>query len=549
LSVRVCYVQRAERGSMLKALRLVGQTSEDQWPGDSASDGDIDSGAAWIKQRLAGTRDTSSLAMLCLDVEGGVCSWITSPSTTPSVVAALARQGGSAYSESLARPGTSAVEFYAADAFSSSVQPLSAPSANGAGTLLSRPKRTALPDEAHRLAVLAMSDVPARLLVDALDREGVPVDSVASLWHVMAAAWDPSAPRAGDAPRDPLVGETASLTSVILIDPQSARLIWCWSRSGRLLVAGSMRLRQAVADSAALANPGDSAPPAVLFGEEEVSRLATEWLTWAAQVNQAPSRFIGVMPDSALAAEFGRALGKAWPGASVDIVTNDDPVGATLKRTASLLDNSPLHEEPDPRAGLLDLSRRPGSQHRRMYIWWSAAIAAAALALGVLGFQLNSAAASARAAASKWRDQGLAAIGQVFPDALVDRPGVNKYQAFKTEVERLEKKNRGLEGVEPAMPILEELETISLVVGNNGFSIESLDLDSKGTPRFTAIASKTQDAEDLLEALKRVSGSHVGDWTATYAPKKEGELTLIRGNYSGSWIKAKPAGSSGGGSK
>jgi hypothetical protein len=532
---------------MLKALRLVGQTSEDQWPGDPGLIGDVESGAAWIKQRLAGTRDTTSLAMLCLDVEGGICSWITSPSTNPSVVAALARQGGSGYSESISRPGTTAVEFYAADGFSSSVQPLNAPYANGSRTLLPRPKRTVLPDEARRLAVLAMSDVPARLLVDALDREGVPVDSVASLWHIMAAAWDPSAPRAGDGPRDPLLAETASLTAVILVDPASSRLIWCWSRSGRLIVAGSMRLRQGTSDSNALATPGESAPPAVLFGEDEVSRLATEWLTWAAQVNQAPSRFIGVVPDSAQVGDFGRALGKAWPGASVDIITNDDPVGATLKRTASLLDNSPAAaDEPDPRAGLLDLSRRPGSQHRRMYIWWSGAIAAAAVALGVLSYQLNTSAASARDAAEAWRKQGMAAIGQVFPEALVDRPGVNKYQAFKTELDRFEKKTRGFEGVEPAMPVLDELETISLVVGTNGYAIESIDLDTKGVPRFTVVTSNTKDADDLADALKRVSGSHVSEWSANYSNKKEGDLTLIRATYSGTWIKNKPAGSGGG---
>ncbi len=545
MSVRVCYVERADRGTMLRALRLVGQTGEDQWPGEGGGEaGEAEDGAAWIKQRLAGTRSTSSLAMLCLDIEGGICSWLTSPSTNPSVVATLARQGAG-FSESASRPGTSAVEFYAGDAFSSSVQALETQAQTGGSPSRFRRAPSVQPHESLRLAVLAMGDVPARLLVDALDRQGVPVDSVASLWHLMAGAWDPAAPRSTEPTEDQaLMGQTASLTAVIIVDPQSSRLIWCWSRAGRLVLAGSMRVRQGAPETDALANADEAAPTTTLYGEEEVSRLVTEWLTWAAQVNQAPSRFVCVLPDHGTqAADFGRALGKAWPGAAVDVVTNDDPVGATLKRTANILDNTPLKgEEPDPRAGLVDLSRRPGTQHRRMYLWWSGAIAAAALVMSVIGFQLRASADSAREAAKDWRKQGLAAIGEVFPDALVDRPGVNKYQAFKTEVEKTEKKLRPADRTDEAMPVIEELETISLVVGNSGYSIESIDLDSKGLPRLYVLTDRLDDAERLGDALKRVSGSHVAEWTSNYSTKKEGDVSKVRASWSGTWIKNKPGG-------
>jgi hypothetical protein len=56
------------------------------------------------------------------------------------------------------------------------------------------------------------------------------------------------------------------------------------------------------------------------------------------------------------------------------------------------------------------------------------------------------------------------------------------------------------------------------------------------------VASKTQDAEDLLDALKRVAGSRVNEWGATYAPKKDGDQTLVRATYSGTWTKNKPGG-------
>jgi hypothetical protein len=521
---------------MLRGLRLVGLARDENWPATPEGD-PAEAGADWVRDRLSGTR-SSAVTLLCLDVDGGVCSWLTSPSANPAVVAALARQGAG-LSDS-ARVGESPLDFYAADSFSSSIQPLEPPSANGTMLKL-RPQRKAQPQDPHRMAVLGLTDVPARLLMDALDREGIPVESVASLWHVMAAAWDPSAPRTA-AEQDPLEGQTASLTGVILADPQSSRLVWSWSRAGRLVVAGSMRLRTAAAETTALANPGDSAPMTVAYGAEEVSRLATEWLTWAAQLGQAPSRFVCILPDGEQAGGFGRAMGKAWPGASVDVVTSEDPVGATLKRAAGLLENSPVAtDHPDPRAGLLDLSRRPGAQHRRMYVWWSGAIAAAAVVLGVLGFQLRSGAEKARAAAGEWRTQGLAVITQVAPDIKV-APGKSQYQTFKDQVQKAANEIKEPDRTEYAMPVMEELETISLVLGNNGYAIESVDLSTTGLPRFSVIVDKTKDAEDLLAALGRVSGSHVVDWNLNVKNKKEGDQDKIQASFSGQWVHAKQGG-------
>jgi hypothetical protein len=534
LSVRVCYVERAERGTTVRSLRLVGLAQDEQWSADSGTD--PDAGAAWVKQVLSGTRDSSALALLCLDVEGGVCSWLTSPSANPSVVAALARQG--APDGEGARAG-GPVEFYAADSFSSSIQPLDGrPGANGAAPRL---RKSALPPEPQRLAILGMTDVPVRLLMDALDREGIPVESVASLWHIMAAAWDPSAPRAA-APADALQGETASLTAVILVDPSASRLVWCWSKAGTLVVAGSMRLRQAQADANALAQPGDAAPTTVQYGEPEVSRLANEWLSWAAQLGQAPGRFVCVLPDGDQGGEFGRALGRTWSGATVDVVTNDDPVGATLKRTANVLENTPIKAGgPDQRTGLVDLSRRPGAQHRRMYVWWAGAVGAAAMGLTVVGFQLRGAAESARTAALGWRNQGRDAIAQVAPD-IKDAPGKNRYQAFEDEVKRLEHQVTAPPRNDDTMPVMEELETISLVVGNAGYALDSISLDSKGLPRFAVVADNMSDAEALIEAMRRVSGSNVVEWTGNPVPRKVDGVDKVAVTFNGRWAPPKPGG-------
>ena len=169
------------------------------------------------------------------------------------------------------------------------------------------------------------------------------------------------------------------------------------------------------------------------------------------------------------------------------------------------------------------------------------AIAAAAVLLTVLGVQLRSRGEAARGAADTWKKQGLAAMGQAFPDVLTDRPGVNKYVAFKAEVDRARKAREAPQRTEDAMPVLEEMETISLVVGNSGYAVESIELGA--VPRFSVIANSISDAENLLEAMKRVSGSHVVDWALNPSTKREGDVDKVRAQFSGRWAQANKPGS------
>jgi hypothetical protein len=522
VSVRVCYLTRGTLGASLRSLRLVGHSSDERWP-DGGQAPDVEHAAAWIRQRLSAVRSGNSLAMLCLDIEGSVCSWLNTPGGNPALVAAIARGGALGDPDAPMRPGASPVEFYAGDAYASSIQPLDRPSA-------AVPRRT---------PVLSVGDVPARLLLDALDRLGINVEACATLWHVMAHAWDPGAPRAGAPAMDAAAADGAPITGVVLVDVENARLLWTWSRAGRLLVAGSSRLRRPQPDPNALVTPDDAEQqPAVSYGPDDVSRLTVEWLSWAAQVGQAPSRFVCILPDAAQAGPLGRAIGQAWTGSSVDVVVRPDPVGETLARLVAQLDNSPSTTDDDPQLALVELSSRPGRSHRRLYMWWSGAVAAAALALGFFGWQLNASAAQAEEAAQLWTARTDEAIKSVMPEAR-PAPGRSTFDLLKDEVTRRKKElQRPNTGTEVVMPILEELETISFVVGNNGFELESIELDSRTSPGFTVITNTTQEAEELAQAIRRVSGSHIETWTTEYRAvqgRKEGEGSKVRARFIGQW--------------
>jgi hypothetical protein len=354
----------------------------------------------------------------------------------------------------------------------------------------------------------------------------------------MAHTWDPGAPRTGT----PMMGAAvdagdAPVSAVILVDPDTSRLLWTWSRGGRLLVAGSMRLRKAHAETTALTEGGDNAaaPMTVVYSQDDAARLTVEWLSWAAQVGQAPSRVVCIVPEQGQAGPFGRAVGQAWNGATVDVVVRPDPVGDTLARAAGIIENTPKPTDDDPQLALVELSSRPGRSHRRLFMWWSAAVMAAAAALGFLGWQLQRHAEESREAAATWTQQQNEAIAQVMPGAKAGvGPDQSVYNQLKNEVSKREKALAAPGRNDVAVPILQELETISLVVGNNNFELSELELDGRRV-QVTIMTNSTGEAEAVVEAFKRVSGSNVVDWTQSLSNRNVGETVRVRGQYTGRW--------------
>jgi hypothetical protein len=565
VSVRLCYLERASRGGVLRSIRLIGQSSEERWntgdaPRAAGHASAIEEGAAWVAERLGQTRAAGALEMVCLVVDGGVCAWVSSPSRDETAVAAVARMGPTRglddagfAAESTGSGGASAITFFAGNPLDSSVQALVEEevedSGGGAGLLAlvkGRKKKSAVVVE--RLPVLATVDVPARLFIDALDRLGVRVVSACSLWHALAMAWDASSDVAGASAEDTSESESvaatdAPATAIVLIDP-IGRLVWSWSRAGKLVAGGSMRLRV-----------GGPTGEGVSYGRAEVARLSTEWLGWSLQTGFSARRVVCVVPDASAtgnpqASEFGEALGAAWAGATVDLAVHDDPVGATFARIAKGLEGTaaPVGAT-EPTRGLTTLAARPGRANRKLWLWSALVMTAASALLGVIAWQWKREAVDLERTAEgyriKWRDEA----GKVYPDALtLAAAGAGgPIMSLKTEVER---RRAELMPVSPedSMPILQELETISLVVGAGDFTLERLDVGSD-LVRVVVVVKDTASAEALQMAMRRIEGSHV-EWSEQMIDVKgpDGKSGSVRVSFDGTWIRRKDGMREGGGS-
>lgn len=581
MSVRVAYLARAGRGVSLRGLRLVGSTTDEWWPLGSGAEGnasrviegsaaDINDAAAWVAQRMSEGRGDRQLAQVVLDCAGGVCSWLSTPSSSPDVIGALARSSGSAGGgfgddrgggAAGAGGSASAISYFATSSVDSSVQALPSESfaANG---------RSTSADGAMRLPVLAMTDVPARLLVDALDDRGIAVDGVCSLWHAMARVWDPSATARRELDHDPLRAQVEHVLAVVLVDQGSGRLIWTWSRggsesAGQLLVAGSMRLRmhKPVATEMDEGEADDAVrrelEPVALFGADDAARLASEWLSWAAQIGRSPDRIVCVVPEVAGTVEtgvgsaesddhevgpaaLGEALSRAWPGATVTAAIHNDPIEATLRKLCDELENLPkAHGLDDPGRTLLDVTRRPRRMHRTMHLWAAGAIAAAAVFVVVFGMKLRTAGRDAIAKADQWKAGWQAKVRELHPEAFQqEKVGMTPKQSMDDAIKRIEDQLAPIERTDAANHVLPELETISMVVGNAGLSLVSLDLDAQRTPHAKLVATSPdlKSAEALLEALNHIGGSHLSAWTANYTTEATANNeTKYRGTYQARW--------------
>ena len=522
MSGRVCYLARAGRVEGPALVRLVGSGTDESWERPGAPEdapavvAQTAQAADWVAQRAAqGDGPRNEIAILCVDVDGASCAWITAPSSGESVVAAVMAQGGgsdwSGFEGGAWAPPTPS---------EASVQALAAPPVPAKG--LRRPGR-AVAGQPVKMAIAAVPDVDARLFVDALDDRGVAVERAISLWHAMAMAWDPAGAPAAAAAGEHIVASSAPATAGVLIDP-AGRLVWSWSRAGELLAAGSLRLTWENRDGESL----------VVLGKTDVARLVSDWLSWSVQIGMAPVRIICIGPrtgsetgDGLSPAALGAALTKSWPGATVDLAVHDDPIGATLRRLAGAAeDGSPE----DGRRGLVSLSRRPGRAHRSLYQWGAIVIFALAAALGAVAWKSLNAAEHAKSERDKVKAGTVEAVAKHAAPAndmqqivLNDSPS-----AFLREA--LNKRKAALNpnaGLEPAEPILSELETLSLVMGFKGVEIEEITLLNSGAIIYVKVPD-TRTGEDIKKSLDEIGSSHC-DWSQPVLAALDGDrkrLTL-----------------------
>jgi len=448
LSGVFCHVNLPSRGAVASSARLIDGRKAASWMftrGDteSAARDSVTSLARWLKQQLAAAAVQADIS-ICLDVDHAVCGWVTTAGVDDKSIKAAVRDAQNGERED-AGTATPANWLKVGDVDADlSVQPLAPPAETGrrgkaetAGTSGKGKGAVALSSSSvgarQRVAIVALPDLAARALADELDKLDVPVLRIATVWHLLAEAWDPSVRSADDV----LAGQTSSTSVVaeqaaacsacILLDPRG-RLLWSWQQQGRLLAAGSLRLAirtpSTPMSSLAAAESGDdftgsqSTPPAPAPAESlevtsaEISRLTADWLGWAAQLGVAPSIITIVGPTDSGSVELasklagaggaaaghssgiggvGIAIGAAWPGCVVSVVAEDAPLDATLRRCLTLhasgrqrLGQGQSTERIDPRTALVELASRPGKASRMVYRWVALAVAAAAVVLVVM---------------------------------------------------------------------------------------------------------------------------------------------------------------------
>lgn len=396
--------------------------------------------ASWISKQLATVPGQPELTV-CLDLDGSRCGWLSAPGTDETLVAAAI---SSAQLESQTGEGNSALAWLGAGELGSdfSAQPLAAPSGKNAKAAALAP--------AQRVVVLATPDLAARLVLDELDKLNITPARVVSLWHVITEVWQSTSPAsrsaavvaAASSPTSPnVVGEVASSAAVaasVIIDPEG-RLAWTWSTERGLVACGSMLLRRVVStpQNAAVAAsdspgalavidepasaPDPDAPSLIEITRSDVGRLITEWLAFATQTGVAPSRLVCIGPENLVCAGLdddlphasavsavGQTLGRVWPNTAVAAQIDPAPIVSTLRRAVvqandlglpgqRLADKSKnaasravLVDVTDGRAGLPELSRRPGRASRKVYAWNFVMLAVASGLIAALGYKLSS---------------------------------------------------------------------------------------------------------------------------------------------------------------
>lgn len=506
MTAPVCYLVRADRGARLLGLRVVHQHDEATWqsPGEEAPDASADARAAaeWLAERLSG--NGRWLSHLIVDPDGGLCSWVSAIDTSEPVLRAVIERPFDAEEEAAGGrfpelPGETALQ-----------------------PLIDRPRarKGAGAEPAGRVPVLSLPVVPARMLVDELDRMGIKVGTVEALWQACATAWDPSGSNLGGSHAERVVAEAVPTAGVVLLDP-AGRLVWSWSRGGRLIAGGSMRILTERASESAPEVIERGRTRLTLVRDDDIARLSTEWLAWSLQLGTAPARIVivGEPSEGGLSsARIGRMLAERWPQATIDFVREQDPIGATLGRLAG-------HGVAGA-SGIDELTNRPGRAHRAMYRWAAVALFCAAGVLGALAFHVLESGGTMKDAASSMTRAYVELAGKegLSPaTALLDLQGA---------IEKASKANIDPTTIEVPRPVLHELEALSFVLSSDELTLRELTISPLSITLKVEVA-QTGQYEALAQSMRAVSGSVV-EWRDTVNARGG----VVEATFTGSWPRS-----------
>lgn len=516
MSERVCYIRRTDRGAALRGVRLIGPHTDDTWRAGSGADPtlileSVKEAAGWVKERLGASGKAGELDMLCLDADGAVCSWVKPDEADPTLLDAAITNSTQSHDPDALEPEPHAglSDRFPKLPLELSYEPLDADETS----------------TGSRAAVMATPDVPGRLLKDALDAAGVRVERFTTIWHALAAVWDPGANSASRSAQR-VVSSDTPIAAVIAMDPSDGRLIWTWSREGRLICAGSARVRLA---------PGEHETQAILR-DEDISRLSSDWLGWSSQLGVSPSRIVVVGEPAQVTppedpeqgqsssigltgAQVGGALNRAWPEATIDLLGHSDPIAETLRLIATGARGEAL-------TTLTQLTQRPTRVHRSMYRWAGFALTGVAAIVCLFAYQLFSSANAIRSETKQINNQRTELLS-AFDPALIMSPLPSR--TLETTLQQMQR-SQGPIVVAQAKPILQELETISFVLGIPGIEIDKITLNNRNVTAVVRVENIGQ-AEQINQSLKIIEGSNLV-WRSMN-PANRGEK--VQATYLASW--------------
>ncbi len=518
----MCYIERTGGGQRIARAQLVTAGGVAQWEqkDDASAVDQARKAASWIAHQLAQTDRPRVLDLLCVDTDGGVCTWLDAPAHEPAILVAALRQGDDLNAASL---GSAMLPWQSLTAMDdATIQALGEPGHAGG----------------QRVAAMGLPDASVRVVLDALDDLNIVVQRVISIWNAMAMVWDPAEHVDQD---DPLVvTASSSVRAVVMLDP-AGRLIWCWSHCEKLIACGSARLalsHDLEVDNQQIQQTDNDQPQHMpILSEADIGRLMTDWLGWSSQLGVAPSRILCLGPMPSLgdddsrtrlsAARIGKALGERWAGASVDLVLEPDPVGVTLDRLC--VRDRTLGDADEARV-LVGLSHRSGRAHRSLYRWGAMLIVLLGILFIVGGVRRFQVAALARESAGKIQSRLIETLQAKAPEAAFSTYPGDELQKLinKLSPAAMTQSDSELRYV----PIMEELATISLVVARPDVTLKKIDL-RREIAMFTVSVPSTAAGESLIRAMDDIAGSHVR-WTGNIESNRRGqdERTV---RFTGTW--------------
>lgn len=535
MSELVCYIDRAERGMLPVRLRLVSTRVDQTWtfPDVLADDRaallrGLREAADWIAAQTK-AQNRSSLGAVVLDSDGSHAGWVTTHSEEPeSLAAALQQAAAPAAGED---DGTGLVEAPPQVALSPDMQIAGAVSVQPMVPIHPHPKHPGQAHQKRRVGVVVVPDATIRLLLDELDDRGIGVGRVVSIWHALTEAFGGGSVNRADR----VIASPDGTVAHALVDPDDGRLVWVWSRENAPIASGAFRLAKGVPVT------GEATP--FVLTASDLARLAGEWLAWATQLGASPTRFRLMLPEWIWQDEqsLGTCVSAVWPGATADIMMEDDPVAHLLASFADALGDGTV-ESSGP--VLEQLQHRPGKPHRAMYRWAAAAITIAAMGMGAAAYRIHDIAKVASTKANDSRTAWRTKAGGLSPEINEGIFASPAYDAKMIEDLRLalETRRRAVApiAITPQKPVLRELETLSYVLGNPDYEVRKITL-SPLSVTIDLVVPDTAAYEELINSLERIAGSSIAEWDQTPRAQGDGVRVTLNGTWA-SQTKPQPGG-------